>query len=120
MVRGGGCLTRVGGKGRLPGVAPTERDRAIPDFERSWWFEPGQDRYATSVRANSATTPTAPHTTTHGTSTAPTTTTTAAARQPADVRVLPANGSGKQGAGARVQKVLIDAHYNALAATNAT
>src|SRR5205823_5108706 len=82
-------------------------------------FNPGEDPYASTVRAG-ATTPTQPRATTHTTPLAPTTTTTAPARPPAEVRVLAANGSGHQGAGARVQRVLAAAHYNALSATNAT
>src|SRR5205085_11631761 len=50
MVRGGGCLTPVGGQGRLPGMALSERDRAILDFERSWWTEPGPKELAIRER----------------------------------------------------------------------
>src|SRR5213079_2262809 len=38
----GGCLIRRGQEGRLADVAAlSDRDRAILDFERSWWTEPG-------------------------------------------------------------------------------
>jgi hypothetical protein len=40
------CLILARGIGRLPGMALSDRDRAILDFERSWWMEPGSKRAA--------------------------------------------------------------------------
>ena len=37
-------------KGRLPEMALSERDRAILDFERSWWAEPGPKELAIRQR----------------------------------------------------------------------
>jgi hypothetical protein len=34
-------LTSVAQTGNLPAMALTDRDRAILDFERTWWLEPG-------------------------------------------------------------------------------
>src|SRR5262249_6041132 len=45
-----GCLLRVGGRGSLTGMALTDRDRAILDFERSWWSEPGPKELAIRER----------------------------------------------------------------------
>jgi len=39
-------LIRVGLRGSLTGMALTDRDRAILDFERSWWSEPGPKELA--------------------------------------------------------------------------
>src|SRR5207248_4592449 len=36
-----GCLNWLFGTGRVTGMALSEWDRAILDFERSWWAEPG-------------------------------------------------------------------------------
>jgi hypothetical protein len=36
--------------GRLPEMALSERDRAILDFERSWWTEPGPKELAIRQR----------------------------------------------------------------------
>lgn len=82
-------------------------------------FKPGVDPYASSVRAGATSPTTAPVQHRGGGTVSSTTTSTTPPRQPADVKVLPANGSGRQGAGSRVQRVLADAHYNVLAATNA-
>jgi hypothetical protein len=37
-------------KGRLPEMALSERDKAILDFERSWWAEPGPKELAIRQR----------------------------------------------------------------------
>lgn len=47
-------MLRVTARGSLTGMALTDRDRAILDFERTWWTEPGpkeaaiKDRFALS------------------------------------------------------------------------
>lgn len=43
-------MLRVGGQGSLTGMALTDRDRAILDFERSWWREPGPKELAIRER----------------------------------------------------------------------
>ena len=40
--RGRGCLHRVGWPTTLVQMGLTERDKAILDFERSWWANPGR------------------------------------------------------------------------------
>jgi Protein of unknown function (DUF3263) len=45
-----GCLTSTGVGGNLPPMGLTERDRAILDFERSWWNEPGSKTAAIRER----------------------------------------------------------------------
>ena len=47
---GEGCLKVDGSEGRLPQMALSERDRAILDFERSWWAEPGPKELAIRQR----------------------------------------------------------------------
>src|SRR5438270_10357863 len=42
----GGCLTLPAAGGRLPGMALSDRERAILDFERTWWAEPGPKELA--------------------------------------------------------------------------
>ena len=37
----GGCLRHRANRGSLPGMTLTERDRAVLDFEGTWWREPG-------------------------------------------------------------------------------
>ena len=37
-------------EGRLPEMALSERDRAILDFERTWWAEPGPKELAIRQR----------------------------------------------------------------------
>ena len=37
-------------EGRLPEMALSERDKAILDFERSWWAEPGPKELAIRQR----------------------------------------------------------------------
>lgn len=43
-------MIRVGRRGSLTGMALTDRDRAILDFERSWWSEPGPKELAIRER----------------------------------------------------------------------
>jgi hypothetical protein len=43
-------LILAGRIGRLPWMALSDRDRAILDFERSWWIEPGPKRAAIERR----------------------------------------------------------------------
>ena len=74
------------------------------------------DPYA-NVAASGTQTTKAPK---HGTTTTAPTATTAPLRAPGAIKVLPANGSGVQGAGGRLKDKLTAAGYNALAATNAT
>src|SRR3989442_10607314 len=45
-----GCLKLDASGGRLPEVALSERDKAILDFERSWWAEPGPKELAIRQR----------------------------------------------------------------------
>jgi hypothetical protein len=45
-------LTLASPGGNLPGVALSERDRAIIDFERTWWTEPGPKEAAIRARFN--------------------------------------------------------------------
>ncbi len=45
-----GCLHRVGRPTTLVRMALTERDKAILDFERSWWAEPGSKADAVRER----------------------------------------------------------------------
>jgi len=45
-----GCLHRHPGPGNLLAMALTERDRAILDFERSWWSESGPKELAIQER----------------------------------------------------------------------
>ena len=45
-----GCLKVTVSKGRLPEMALSERDKAILDFERSWWAEPGPKELAIRQR----------------------------------------------------------------------
>src|SRR5438876_4585132 len=45
-----GCLKLDASEGRLPEMALSERDRAILDFERSWWAEPGPKELAIRQR----------------------------------------------------------------------
>jgi hypothetical protein len=45
-----GCLKVDVPEGRLPEMALSERDRAILDFERSWWAEPGPKELAIRQR----------------------------------------------------------------------
>src|SRR5205085_7024563 len=45
-----GCLTLRAEEGRLPGMALSDRERAIIDFERSWWAEPGPKELAIRER----------------------------------------------------------------------
>jgi len=42
-------LTSLAVEGNLPAMGLTDRDRAILDFERSWWIEPGPK--ASAIRA---------------------------------------------------------------------
>src|SRR5437588_12501285 len=46
----GGCLTLLAAEGRLPWMALSDRERAILDFERSWWLEPGPKEAAIQQR----------------------------------------------------------------------
>lgn len=50
LTPGGGCLHRHPGPGNLHAMALTERDRAILDFERSWWSESGPKETAIQER----------------------------------------------------------------------
>lgn len=43
------CYCRAGVAG-LPGMGLSERDRAILDFERTWWSEPGPKESGIRVR----------------------------------------------------------------------
>ena len=43
-------MTVTVSKGRLPEMARSERDKAILDFERSWWAEPGPKELAIRQR----------------------------------------------------------------------
>jgi len=43
-------LTLRAEEGRLPGMALSDRERAIIDFERSWWAEPGPKELAIRTR----------------------------------------------------------------------
>ena len=43
-------MIRVGRAGSLTGMGLTDRDRAILDFERSWWSEPGPKELAIRER----------------------------------------------------------------------
>src|SRR5204862_3685938 len=45
-----GCLYRAQRSGRVPGMALSERERAILDFERTWWTEPGPKEAAIRSR----------------------------------------------------------------------
>ena len=45
-----GCLTLPVAEGRLPGMPLSERERAILDFERSWWTESGPKELAIRER----------------------------------------------------------------------
>jgi hypothetical protein len=40
----------MGQAGRVSGMALSDRDRAILDFERSWWLEPGPKEVAIKAR----------------------------------------------------------------------
>ncbi len=46
----------LGGRGSVYGMVLTERDRAILDFERSWWNEPGPKELAIRERFDLSTT----------------------------------------------------------------
>ena len=43
-------MIRVGWATRLPAMTLTERERAILEFERSWWAEPGPKELAIRER----------------------------------------------------------------------
>jgi len=43
-------LTLLSREGRLPLMALSDRERAIIDFERSWWAEPGPKELAIRER----------------------------------------------------------------------
>jgi len=43
-------LTLPSGEGRLPGMALSDREKAIIDFERTWWAEPGPKELAIRER----------------------------------------------------------------------
>ena len=43
-------MIRVGWPTRLPAMTLTERERAILEFERSWWAEPGPKELAIRER----------------------------------------------------------------------
>jgi hypothetical protein len=43
-------LTLRAGEGRLPWMALSDRERAILDFERTWWAEPGPKELAIRER----------------------------------------------------------------------
>src|SRR5438270_12499705 len=73
----------------------------------------GSDPYTRAVRASSGRTPTVP-------SVPVATTVTVPLRAPAEVKVLPANGTGTSGAAGRTGDKLKAAGYNVLAATNTT
>jgi hypothetical protein len=79
-------------------------------------FDKGDPYANVSAGANNTVTTRAPR---GATTTLPPTTTTPL-RAPGAIKVLPANGSGVQGAGARLKTLLTTDGYNALAATNAT
>src|SRR5438067_386356 len=85
-------------------AAFSDRDRAI--------FDNG-DPYATVAASQTTKAPK------HATTTVPPPTTTPL-RLPGAIKVLPANGSGVQGAGGRLKDKLTASGYNTLAATNAT
>ena len=43
-------MTLPAGEGRLPGMALSDREKAIIDFERTWWAEPGPKELAIRER----------------------------------------------------------------------
>ena len=45
-----GCLILADQGGRVTGMALSDRDRAILDFERSWWTEPGSKHDSIRLR----------------------------------------------------------------------